>query len=201
MPVVLAMAACSTTTIDGSTITDDAEVKRGQLQVKPYTIGVDDEVSVSVWGNPNLSMAMPVRPDGKISMPLIGDVQAGGLEPEQVAKNIKTKLSRFIKNPNVTVILTELRSHVYISRIRVTGAVESQISIPYRQGMTVLDAILAAGGTTEFAAPGRTKLYRTIDDKTKIISIDLDAILKDGELSSNKKLIPGDIISVPERFL
>jgi len=196
----LFLAACSSTpTVEQSSPADD--IDRAQLQAAPYTIGVDDQVSISVWGNPDLSLEMPVRPDGKISMPLIGDVQAGGLTPEVVATEIKRRLSRYIKNPNVTVILTELRSHTYISRIRVTGAVNAPISIPYRQGMTLLDAVLAAGGLSEFAAPGRTKLYRQSNNTTKIIDIDLDAILNDGNLTTNLKLIPGDIVAVPERYL
>lgn len=197
--VIFTLLGCSSPTLEQSSPAD--EIDRARLQNSPYTIGVDDQISVSVWGNPDLSLDMPVRPDGKISMPLIGDVQAGGLTPEVVAADIKHKLSRYIKNPNVTVILTELRSHTYISRIRVTGAVRTPISIPYRQGMTLLDAVLAAGGLTEFAAPGRTKLYRQIDNQTKIYDIDLDAILNDGNLTTNKKLIPGDIVAVPERYL
>jgi polysaccharide export outer membrane protein len=195
----VALFSCSTNSINQKEAAE--EYNRAQLQTGPYTIGVDDQVSISVWGNPDLSLDMPVRPDGKISMPLIGDVQAGGLTPEQVAADIKSKLTRYIKNPNVTVILTELRSTSYISRIRVTGAVRTPISIPYRQGMTLLDAVLAAGGLTEFAAPGRTKLYRQVNKNTKIIDIDLEAILNDGDLTTNLKLIPGDIVAVPERFL
>jgi len=196
----LTLIACSTGEIIEQQAVAD-EYSRAQIQSDDYTIGVDDQISISVWGNPDLSLDMPVRPDGKISMPLIGDIQAGGLTPETVAADIKQKLSRYIKNPNVTVILTELRSHTYISRIRVTGAVRTPVSIPYRQGMTLLDAVLAAGGLTEFAAPGRTKLYRQIDAQTKIYDIDLDAILNDGNLTTNLKLIPGDIVAIPERYL
>lgn len=192
-------ACAATPPADGDAA--DSQISRGQIQSAPYTIGVDDQVRVNVWGNPELSLEMPVRPDGKISLPLIGDVQAGSLTPEQVAKDIKQRLSRFIKNPNVTVILTQLRSHTYISRIRVTGAVRTPISIPYRQGMTLLDAVLAAGGLTDFAAPGRTKLYRSRGGKTETFAIDLDAILNDGNVSTNKRLVPGDIIAVPERYL
>ena len=195
----LLLFACSSAAIEQNSPTDDMD--KAQLQSAPYKIGVDDQISIIVWGNPDLSLDMPVRPDGKISMPLIGDLQAGGLKPETVAADIKRKLARYVKNPNVTVILTELRSDEYISRIRVTGAVRTPISIPYRQGMTLLDAVLAAGGLTEFAAPGRTKLYRQINSQTKTHKIDLDAILNDGNLSTNLKLIPGDIVAVPERYL
>lgn len=128
--------------------------------VDAYQIGVDDQLQVTVWHNPDLSVSVPVRPDGKVTVPLVGDVAAGGRSTDQVAAEIQQKLAQYIRDPQVAVILTELRSHEYLSRVRVTGAVRSPISVPYRQGMTVLDAVLAAGGTTEFAAPDRTELYR-----------------------------------------
>ena len=112
--------------------------------VENYAIGVDDIVQVSVWRNPELGITVPVRPDGRISVPLVGDVMAVGLTPSQVAADIQEKLAAFVRDPQVAVILTELRSHEYLSRVRVTGAVRQPISLPYRQGMTVLDAVLAA---------------------------------------------------------
>ncbi|MBI3563128.1 MAG: polysaccharide biosynthesis/export family protein [Gammaproteobacteria bacterium] len=167
---------------------------------EPYKIGVDDTVQVSVWHNPDLSVTVPVRPDGKISMPLIGDVQAGGLTAEQVAAGIKTKLSTYIREPQVAVILTMLRSHEFLTRVRVTGAVRTPSSFPHRQGMTVLDAILSAGGLNEFAAPSRARLYRTIKGQTKSIDIDLDDIINKGKLEQNYVLQPGDVVTVPERI-
>ena len=128
--------------------------------VTAYRIGVDDEVKVSVWQNPGLDVSVPVRPDGKISVPLVGDIDAGGRTPEEVAADIQDKLKTYVRDPQVTVILTQLRSHEYLSRVRVTGAVHQPVSVPYRQGMTVLDAVLAAGGTNEFAASDSTELYR-----------------------------------------
>jgi len=167
---------------------------------KDYRVGVDDTIQINVWKNPELSVSAPVRPDGKISMPLIGDVMAAGLEPEQIANNIKTSLSKYVRNPNVTVIVTGLQSHEYLTRVRVTGAVANASSINYRQGMTVLDAVLTAGGVNEFSAPNRTKIYRKIDGKTRVISIYLGDILHDGKLTTNIHLRPGDIITVPERL-
>ena len=167
---------------------------------KDYRVGVDDTIQINVWKNPELSVSAPVRPDGKISMPLIGDVMAAGLEPEQIANNIKTSLSKYVRNPNVTVIVTGLQSHEYLTRVRVTGAVANASSINYRQGMTVLDAVLTAGGVNEFSAPNRTKLYRKIDGKTRVISIYLGDILHDGKLTTNIHLRPGDIITIPERL-
>ena len=166
-----------------------------------YKIGVDDIVQVSVWRNPELGITVPVRPDGMISVPLIGDVAAGGQTPSEVAKTIQDKLATYVRDPQVAVILTELRSHEYLSRVRVTGAVRQPVSIPYRPGMTVLDAVLAAGGVTEFAAPGRSNLYRKTADSTKTYSVELDRILKRGDLSTNFNVAPGDVITIPERIL
>jgi polysaccharide export outer membrane protein len=165
-----------------------------------YYIGVDDVLQVNVWKNPDLSVTVPVRPDGKISVPLIGDIKAGGKVPMDVAEEVRKSLTKYIREPQVTVILTELRSHEFVSRVRVTGAVESPVSLPYRQGMTVLDAILQAGGLNEFASANSGKLYRKSADKTNQYSVYLKDILHSGELETNYELMPGDIISVPERL-
>jgi polysaccharide biosynthesis/export protein len=167
--------------------------------VSTYHIGVDDQLQITVWHNPDLSVSVPVRPDGKITVPLIGDVVAGGKTPEEVASEVKDKLQAYVRDPQVAVILTELRSHEYLSRVRVTGAVRTPVSLPYRQGMTVLDAVLAAGGTTEFAAPDRTELYRKDGDTTQSYAVQLGNILQQGELTTNYPVQPGDVITVPQR--
>ena len=169
--------------------------------VESYKIGVDDIVQVSVWRNPELGITVPVRPDGKISVPLVGDVAAGGRTPDEVAKDIQEKLSQFVREPQVAVILTDLRSHEYLSRVRVTGAVRQPVSVPFRPGMTVLDAVLAAGGLTEFAAPDRSELYRKAGEgeTTTMHQIRLDRILNHGDLSTNYPVAPGDVITIPER--
>jgi polysaccharide export outer membrane protein len=165
-----------------------------------YRIGADDRVQVSVWRNPELSVTVPVRPDGMISVPLIGDVQAGGKTPTEVAKAIEEKLAAYVRDPRVAVILTDLRSHEFLSRVRVTGAVRTPRSMPYRQGMTVLDAVLEAGGVNEFAAPNRTRLYRKGKDKTETFDVELGSILNKGSLETNYGLRPGDVVTIPERL-
>ena len=170
-----------------------------QAPVEDYAIGVDDVVQVAVWRNPELGISVPVRPDGKISVPLIGDVVAGGRTPSQVAADIQEKLADYVRDPQVAVILTDLRSHEYLSRVRVTGAVRQPVSIPYRQGMTVLDAVLAAGGVNEFAAPDRSSLYRKQGGETSSHAVRLDRISNRGDLSTNFTVAPGDVITVPER--
>lgn len=166
-----------------------------------YRIGVDDRLQVSVWRNPELSITVPVRPDGQISVPLLGDVRAGGRLPRDVAADIEQQLKAYLREPKVAVILVELRSHEFISRVRVTGAVRQPISIPYRQGMTVLDAVLQAGGVSEFASANRTRLYRKRGDQRETFDIKLDSILERGDLDTNLDVQPGDIITVPERVL
>lgn len=189
------LSACATGPRPG-----DAPTINPQAQaVVAYRIGVDDSVRVAVWQNPDLNVTVPVRPDGKISVPLVGDVEAGGKTPEEVSADIKAKLENFVRNPQVTVIVDQLRSHEYLSRVRVTGAVRTPISVPYRQGMTVLDAVLAAGGTNEFAASDRTELYRKDGASTRAYPVRLDRILQKGELGTNYEMQPGDVITVPER--
>tara|TARA_B100000676_G_C18042883_1_gene826103 strand:+ start:1095 stop:1685 length:591 start_codon:yes stop_codon:yes gene_type:complete len=164
-----------------------------------YLIGVDDVIEVSVWRNPDLSVSVPVRPDGKISTPLVKDVMAAGKTPKELADIVTDQLAKYIRDPQVSIIVTGLNSHEYVSRVRVTGAVNAPASVPHRMGMTVLDIILAAGGVSEFASANRTTLYRrTPDGKTKSIRIKLDDILKKGKLDTNVLLQPGDVLTVPE---
>ena len=161
-----------------------------------YRIGVGDNLSINVWRNPDLSVQVPVRPDGKISVPLAGDVMVGDKTPLEISAEITESLATFIRDPYVTVIVTSMGSDEYRSRVRVTGAVNGPASIPYRQGMTVLDLVLDAGGVSEFANAGKTVLYRRDGER---IDIDLDRILNKGDMSTNYALSPGDVITVPER--
>ncbi len=197
LTILTFLAGCGSAPPDISYGPAPSENKK--LLVANYLIGVDDKVQVDVWKHPDLSISVPVRPDGMISVPLIGEVLAGGRSPKEVANEIRTRLSEFIKQPNVAVILIELRSHEYLSRVRVTGSVRSPMSITYRQGMTILDVVLAAGGLNDFASANGTKLFRRIDGKLQAIDIDLDDIFKNGDMTTNYAMEPGDIISVPER--
>ena len=173
---------------------------RSSQVVSEYKIGIGDVLNINVWKNPDLGGSAPVRPDGKISSPLVGDIMVAGLTPEAVAIAITNRLSKFIRTPNVTVIMTNLSSTTYISRVRVTGAVGQSSSLQHSQGMTILDAILAAGGPNEFADTEDTKLFRRVDGETLLIPIDLNSILVEGNLVDNIELMPGDTITVPERI-
>lgn len=195
--LMLLLTGCASTAVSEA----PPEISETTLPMtQQYLIGVDDQVRVSVWHNPELSVDVPVRPDGKITVPLIGDVQAGGKAPEEVAAIIEDKLAAYVRDPQVAVILTQLRSHDYLARVRVTGAVRAPVSLPWRQGMTVLDVVLAAGGPNEFAAPNETRLYRRVGSgQSKAYQINLGDILQQGDLSTNYKLQPGDVITIPQR--
>lgn len=195
--LVALLSACGST--QGLDVSKDTEGFIAGIEGE-YKIGVDDRLQINVWKNPELSLTVPVRPDGMISMPLIGDVRAGGNSPSKVAELIKQKLSLYIRDPSVAVILIDLRSHEFLSRIRVTGAVRAPRSMPYRQGMTVLDAVLEAGGVNDFASSNRTKLYRRTKGRTEVFDIDLGDILNKGKLGTNIVLNPGDVITIPERI-
>lgn len=176
------------------------DVSNQSTVTEEYKIGVDDVVQVNVWGNDQLSVSVPVRPDGNISMPLLGDVAVAGRTPEEVAADITEQLKADIRNPNVTITLEGLQSKVYLRRVRVTGAVGNPVSLAYSQGMTVIDAVLEAGGLGEFAAGNRAILIRRNNDQTVSVPLRLEDMLVRGKITSNHKLLPGDIISVPERI-
>ncbi|MEX0729890.1 MAG: XrtA/PEP-CTERM system exopolysaccharide export protein [Aquisalimonadaceae bacterium] len=196
--LTLLLSGCGTTSAGSPPAEDMDDVD--YFSPSTYQIGIDDLVEIAVWRNPDLSVVLPVRPDGMISVPLVGDVKAGGETPYNVGKDIEQAMKEFIREPKVTVLVRELRSNEYLYRVRVTGAVTTPLSAPHRAGMTVLDLVLDAGGITEFAAPGRARLYRRIEGETQVFAVRLQGILEDGDLSTNYSLRPGDIVSIPERM-
>ncbi len=164
-----------------------------------YRIGVGDALQISVWRNPELSTGVPVRPDGKISLPLIGDIMAANLTATQLSNNIIAGLENYVRNPQVTVIVANPSSSDFQRRVRITGAVGSPQSIPYRDGMTVLDLVLLAGGPNEFASANKAKLYRKVNGETKVYPIYLGDLIENGKVETNYPLQPSDIVTVPER--
>jgi polysaccharide export outer membrane protein len=165
-----------------------------------YSIGAGDQLRIDVWKSPELSTEVPVRPDGMITLPLVGDIQARGLTAEALGKSITTKLSDYIRTPQVTVIVANPASAEFELRVRVTGAVNQPTSIPYNKGMTVLDVVLAAGGTTIYAAQNNALLYRkNAEGIVTAYAVRLKDIFERGKLETNYAIQPSDIITVPER--
>ncbi len=199
--LLLAVTACGTNYQYANRTINIADLDERPSQIiAEYKIGIGDTININVWKNPDLSVTVPVRPDGKISAPLIGDMLVAGFTPEEVSMFIQIELGKFIRSPNVVVIMTNLGSTQYLSRVRVTGAVVNNVSLNHQQGMTLLDAILAAGGPNEFADSSETRVFRRIGDETVLIPVDLDSMLKGGNLVENIVLKPGDTITVPERI-
>jgi polysaccharide export outer membrane protein len=161
-----------------------------------YLIGPGDTVQVFVWRNPELSVTVPVRPDGRISTPLVEDMAAVGKTPTQLARDIEKVLSEYVRSPQVNIIVTQPQSA--FSQVKVIGQVLKPAPVPYREGLTVLDAVLAVGGLTNFAAGNRARLVRMQDGKEVEIPIKLDSLMNKGDMSQNLKLRPGDVLVVPE---
>ena len=173
------------------------EISRGESP--QFRLGTGDVISVSVWKNPDLSARVPVRPDGYVSLPLVGEVVAGGRTPMEIAADTEKKLTQFIRTPKVSVIVEEIPSAEFQNRVRVVGGVTDPKSISHRDGMTVIDLVLEAGGVNEFASPNAAKLYRTIDGLARVFDVFLSDILTKGRLDTNYPLMPGDVIAIPER--
>ncbi|WP_081666122.1 XrtA/PEP-CTERM system exopolysaccharide export protein [Marinimicrobium sp. LS-A18] len=164
-----------------------------------YRIGVGDSLRINVWRNAELSSDVPVRPDGMISLPLIGDIKAASRTTEELASELTEALTTYVRNPQVTVIVTNPSSSDFQRRVRITGAVQSPQSMPYREGMTVLDLVLMAGGPNEFASANKAKLYRRVDGEVKVYPIYLRDLIEKGQVQTNYPLQPSDIVTVPER--
>lgn len=198
MAWIMTISAC--TTSEPRLPSKDSAWKNAgpSVLIKSYKMSVGDQLQINVWKNAELSLSQPIRPDGKISMPLIGDVMAVGSTPEELAAKIETRLAHYVKAPNVTVILTSLQGHEFLSRIRVTGSVTQSISMQYHQGMTVLDAVLEAGSIDVYADANNTKLHRRTKKGSVSYDIRLKDIMEDGDMKTNVILMPGDIVSVPE---
>lgn len=192
---VLGISACAN---NEQRLPEKTQSAAPSILVDSYLMSVGDQLTINVWKNPELSLSEPIRPDGKISLPLIGDVMAVGLGPEELARDIEVKLKDYINAPNVTVILTSIQGQAFLSRIRVTGSVASNISMNYQQGMTVLDAVLQAGSVDVYADANNTKLHRRSAEGSESYDIRLEDIMKNGDMSTNVVLRPGDVITVPE---
>lgn len=162
-----------------------------------YVIGPGDSLQIFVWNNPELSVTVPVRPDGRIATPLVEDMMAVGKTPIQLARDMETVLSEFIRTPTVNVIL-QTAAGTY-SQVQILGQVKTQQSIPYRKGLRVLDVVLLSGGVTDFAAPNRAKVVRNTDDgQTRDIAIRLGDLLNKGDVKQNIELQPGDVLVIPQ---
>jgi polysaccharide export outer membrane protein len=161
-----------------------------------YIIGPGDTLEVFVWRNPELSVSIPVRPDGKISTPLVEDMVAVGKTPPQLARDMEKVLSEYVRAPKVNIIVTTAASA--FSLVKVVGQVQHPSALPYREGMRVLDAILAVGGLTQFASGNRARIVRMENGKETIIHVKVADLVNSGDVKQNELLKPGDVLVVPQ---
>lgn len=166
-------------------------------EVPDYVIGPGDSLSIFVYRSPELSMEVPVRPDGRISLPLVADIGASGLTPVELSRQLEEKLKEYVREPNVTVIV---RSFVGPTsrQIRIVGEAAQPRSIPFREGMSVLDALIVSGGLTRYAAGNRARLIRREGDAQQVLPLRLNDLLRDGDISQDMPLRPGDTLVIPQ---
>ena len=192
--VLLLLAACSNSLPSANTLPSTPSPDAAN-----YRIGPGDVLNVFVWHNTDLSAQMPVRPDGRISLPLIGDLVAAGQTPTDLSAQIQDKLKAFVKDPLVTVIPTQFVG-MYTRQVRVIGEAVQPRAIPYSANMTALDVMIAVGGLTKYADGDRAVLVRSLNGKEQSYQMHLDSLVRDGDVSQNVALQPGDILIIPQRF-
>ncbi len=177
-----------------------AEETAGARVGSDYIIGPGDRLQIFVWRNPDISTTIPVRPDGRISTPLVEDMVAVGKTPTQLARDIEAELEDYIRAPKVNVIV-EAFVGMFEERVRVVGQAAQPRALPYRDSMTVLDVMIEVGGLTKFAAGNRAKIVRMrADGGTEEIPVRLNDLLNRGDIRQNQPVRPGDVIIIPESF-
>ena len=190
--LVLMLGACTSSQAP-------APISAGKPPNLHYIIGPGDSLNIQVWRNPEVSASVPVRPDGKISTPLVEDLDAANKTPSQLARDIEKALAKFIQDPIVTVIVTGFVGP-YDSQVRVIGQAARPQALQYREKMTLLDVMIAVGGITDFAAGNKANLVRNVDGKQQQFRVRLESLIRDGDISANVEILPGDILVIPESF-
>jgi polysaccharide biosynthesis/export protein len=195
VPMLTALAAVA---VPAAAIADPPVVASPAV-APDYVIGPGDVLQVFVWRNPELSVTVPVRPDGRVSTPLVEDMVAVGKTPSTLARDIEKILAEYIRSPQVNIIVTTPVGT--LSQVKAVGQVRAPQGVPFREGMRVLDLLLAAGGMTDFAAGNRAKIVRNVDGKASEVRVRLADLINKGDMSQNLPLKAGDVLVVPESML
>jgi polysaccharide export outer membrane protein len=196
--VVLAIGAFLLTGCAGDPALPPATAQSAPVS-PDYYIGPLDTLQVFIWRNPDLSQTVPVRPDGRISLPLIEDLQAAGKTPTQLAREIEAKLRKYVQDPIATVIVTAFNGP-YSRQVRVIGEAAHPQAIPYRENMTLLDVMIAVGGLTQYSAGNRATIVRVIDKKEATFHVRVADLVKDGDVTANVQMLPGDVLIIPQSW-
>ncbi len=192
LSIVFLLAGCAT-----SAPADVAEQQAKSTPSQQYRIGPGDQLQVFVFNQPELSTSAPVRPDGRISTPLVEDMQAAGKTPNELGRDIEQVLSEFVRSPKVSIIVTNFVG-TFGDQVRVVGEAAHPQALPYRNGMTLLDVMIAVGGLGQYAAGNRAHLIRRVDGKSVQMRVRVDDLINKGDLSANVVIQPGDVLSIPQ---
>lgn len=176
-----------------------APVRATGVPAHEYQVGPGDSLNIVVWRNPEVSVTVPVRPDGKFSTPLVEDIVASGKTPTQLARDIEKALAKYIQDPVVTVIVNGF-GVPYTQQVRVIGQATRPQALPYRDRMTLLDVMIAVGGITEFANGNKAVVVRNVGGKTLQYSVRLDDLVRGGDVTANVEMRPGDVLIIPESW-
>lgn len=172
---------------------------QGEQVPHDYLIGPGDTINIIVWRNPEISMSVPVRPDGKITTPLVEDLPASGKTSTELARSIEEVLSKYLQQPVVTVIVTGFVGP-FGEQVRVIGEASQPQALPYREDMSLMDVMIAVGGLTDFAAGNRARIIRSVDGEQQQFRVRLDDLIRDGDISANVPVYQGDVLVIPESY-
>lgn len=190
--MALALGACSSHA--------PPPVVSNRVKDSPYVLGPGDTISVFVYQSPQLSLPdVAIRPDGRVSLPLIPDIRAAGRTPTELATAIEGKLKQYVNDPNVSVIVRTFQGP-FSRQVRVIGEAAEPAALPYRKGMTLLDVMIATKGLTRYAAGNRAIILRNVGGKTEKIHVRLSDLIKDGDVSQNVAMAPGDTLIIPQSY-
>ena len=191
--LMLMLGGCGSS---GPVVSTDDEGLQGESS-DDYVIGPGDGLQVFVWGHDDLSTTVQVRPDGQISTPLVEDLQAAGKTPTELARAVESVLTVYVRNPTVTVIVQQFVGE-YARQIRVVGQAAEPQALSYRNGMTLLDVMIEVGGLSEFASGNKAKIVRRENGQEEVIRVRISDLLNKGDMDQNVRMMPGDVLIIPE---
>ena len=194
LSLILLLAGCGGG--GGATMTAE-ESATEQSDTNDYVIGPGDGLEVFVWGHEDLTATVTVRPDGEISTPLVEDMRAAGKTPTELARAVETVLAEYVRTPTVTIIVQEFVGE-YNRQVRVVGQAAEPQALSYRNGMTLLDVMIEVGGLSEFASGNKAKIVRKQDGEEVIIKVRISDLLNKGRMDQNVRMMPGDVLIIPE---
>lgn len=176
-----------------------AQAAQAVTTASDYLIGPGDSIQIFVWHNADLSATVPVRPDGKVSIPLVEDIPCAGKTPTQLARDVEERLKKYVQDPTVTIIVSSFIG-LPAQQVRIIGEATTPKAVHYRENMSILDAMIEVGGLNTFASGNQAKLVRTVNGQQVTTVVRLRSLLEDGDISANVPLQPGDIIIIPQSF-